>query len=466
MDKTKPIVIAKFGGSSLSSVERMLSCARLVLERPHVRLAIVSATGGATDRLLCIADHAAKGEWSQSEELLGELYSIHFAMGESLASCSNGTLELEEIRKICEEANRLAHGIYLLRDASPKVLDQLLSVGERLSSLLFKKALERVGVSCDLCDMREILCTTEEYGKAEPLVDMLSFRASKLLKPHLLEGKLIVSQGFIGATLDGHTTTLGRGGSDYTASLLGEALGASHIEIWTDVSGISSADPRIVSDAQTIEEISFSEAAELATFGAKVLHPATLWPAIRNDIPVYIGNSLDPGAKGTWVRKEVKEYPDIRAIALRRRQTLLTVHSLSMFGRPGFLSKVFAALAKHNISVDLVTTSEVSVSLTIDGTQDWPQNVVEELQKFSEVKIERNLALLALVGNRATSTPGIARSIFKAVEENVRLICHGASSHNFCFLVDDSVSVGAICRLHEEFIGKEKTAEEMNLCRN
>ena len=447
------IAIAKFGGSSLETVSRMLRCAQIVVARPHIRLVVLSATGGTTDQLLQIACFASEGQWMEAQSLLKSIRSRHLQMAAEL-NCESVTSE--QILELFEEAGRLAHGMQLLKEASPRVLDQLLSIGERGSSLLFLAALRHEGASAEVLDARQVLCTSDNYGKAEPQIEAIAARGTDLLLPRLRQGELLVTQGFIGATPCGSTTTLGRGGSDYTAALLGEALGVSHIEIWTDVPGIASGDPRIIHSAVPIKEISFSEAAELATFGAKVLHPSTLWPAIRNNLPVFVGSSQEPEAEGTWIRREVEASPDVRAISVRRAQLLLTVHSLSMLRRPGFLARVFSVLAEHKISVDLVTTSEVRVSLTIDEPDRLDNKVLDALGSFAHVEVEKGLALVAVIGNRATSTPGIARSVFETIKNNVRLICHGASPHNLCFLVDDAVSVEVACRLHKELIEGER----------
>lgn len=451
MERQEALVIAKFGGSSLATSSHMLRCARIVQQRP-IHLLVLSATSGTTDRLLEIADLAAKGNWNAAKDLLMQLQSKHVEIAQDLDCKSKN---LEQIFVLCNEAENLAYEMYLLDKASSKMLDSLLSIGERLSTQLFQEALRQEGVACELIDIRPIMCTSDRFGKAEPLMDLIANQASKLLLPRLRQGQLLLTQGFIGSTENGETSTLGRGGSDYTAALLGQALGASHIEIWTDVPGIASADPRIIPEAHSINEISFAEAAELATFGAKVLHPSTLWPAICNNIAVYIGDSQNPQAMGTWVRREAKEYPDVRAITVRRSQILLSVHSLSMFGRPGFLAKVFSVLAEHDISVDLVTTSEVRVSLTIDEPEKLGQRVLDALRKFAHIKVEKDLALVAIVGNRLTSTPGFAQASFEAIKNNIRLICHGASPHNLCFLVKDSVSIETVRDLHREFIQRE-----------
>ena len=280
----------------------------------------------------------------------------------------------------------------------------------------------------------------------------------KLLK--LLEqnhGKQVyITQGFICRNAYGEVDNLQRGGSDYTAALLAEALHASRVDIWTDVPGIYTTDPRVVSAAKRIDEIAFAEAAEMATFGAKVLHPATLLPAVRSDIPVFVGSSKDPRAGGTLVCNKTENPPLFRALALRRNQTLLTLHSLNMLHSRGFLAEVFGILARHNISVDLITTSEVSVALTLDTTGSTStgdtlltQSLLMELSALCRVEVEEGLALVALIGNDLSKACGVGKEVFGVLEPfNIRMICYGASSHNLCFLVPGEDAEQVVQKLH------------------
>jgi aspartate kinase len=296
--------------------------------------------------------------------------------------------------------------------------------------------------------------TNSLYGKAVVNVEQLREQTKAVLETKLAS-KVIVTQGFIGQDALGKTTTLGRGGSDYSAALLAEALNAEKLAIWTDVVGIFTTDPRITSHARPIDEISFGEAAEMATFGAKILHPATLIPAMRHNIPVFVGSSKEPDKGGTLIKQQVKSNPTYRSIALRREQTLVTVKSPAMLHASGFLAEVFAILAKHALSVDLITTSEISVALTFDNPTGSTQAVitgavVQELEQLCEVTVEHGLSLVAVIGNKLDSTSGIGRRIFKNIDDvNVRMICHGASSNNLCFLVDEVDANKVVEKLHD-----------------
>jgi aspartate kinase len=268
---------------------------------------------------------------------------------------------------------------------------------------------------------------------------------------------VVITQGFIGSDDAGNTTTLGRGGSDYSAALIAEAVKAAGLEIWTDVPGIYTTDPRIAAKARPIPEISFSEASEMANFGAKILHPSTLLPALRHQIPVFVGSSKLPEQGGTWIKKEVASAPLFRALALRCNQTMVTLRSPNMFHTYGFLSEVFQILAKHKISVDLITTSEVSVSLTLDqtntagGAPELPEQAQRELEELCIVEVEQNLCLVALIGNNMSGCKGYTKKVFNALEDfNLRMICYGASPHNLCFLIRSSDSRRAVQKLHTD----------------
>ena len=269
--------------------------------------------------------------------------------------------------------------------------------------MLFAEALRQEGVRTHLLDARQVIRTDDVHGNADPDIKVIQKLCRSELDTLLDQGFVIVTQGFIGSTESGATTTLGKGGSDYTAALLAEALQAQQVYIWTDVCGIFSCDPRIIEQCHLIAEISFVEAAELATFGARILHPATLWPAIRCNIPVFIGSTFAPNKGGTWIRDRVQNSPKVRALAVRRNQTLVTVRSFRMFQTRGVLAELFDILSRHAISVDLVTTSEVSVALTLDNPERLSAEVIRELSAIAEIEIENELALIAVVGNDLTS---------------------------------------------------------------
>ena len=340
---------------------------------------------------------------------------------------------------------------------SPALTDELISHGEMMSSQIFIEILREQNASGTWVDVRTIVATNNHFGKAAPNDEQTQSNSGSILKPLIDRGELVITQGFIGREPSGKTTTLGRGGSDYSAALLAEVLNAKDVLIWTDVAGIYTTDPRIVPTAQRIDTMSFAEAAEMATFGAKVLHPATLLPAVRSNIPVYVGSSKAPEAGGTWVTRDPQPRPTFRAIALRRDQTLLTLSSLSMLHAQGFLANVFNILAKHKISVDTITTSEVSVALTLDktgsassGAELLSTELLDELRQYCSVKVDTGLSLVALIGNDLHTATGVAKGIFDTLEPyNVRMISYGASTNNICMLVQSEHADEVVRSLHK-----------------
>ncbi|MBN8445486.1 MAG: lysine-sensitive aspartokinase 3 [Gammaproteobacteria bacterium] len=441
---SEQIIVAKFGGTSVADFPAMSRCADIVLADPRIRLIVVSASSGVTNLLV---DITKQTEVSARFDLYAGIERITNAVLHALKEQAQVGAN---IKQLLIELTTLLQQPGAFSDAQK---DLIQSFGERLSSVLFAQVLAERGAMVSQFDVRRVMRTDSQFGKGEPQIEQIAANTSQYLLP-LLKQQLIVTQGFIGADPLGQTTTLGRGGSDYSAAILGEAVGAAVVQIWTDVVGIFTTDPRLTAEARCIPEISFDEAAEMATFGAKVLHPATLIPAMRRNIPVFVGSSREPQAGGTWISKEVDARPSYRAIALRKNQTLITVKSPAMLHAAGFLAKVFEILSQHKISVDLVTTSEISVALTLDdapgsafGTSIEP--ALAALKQFSEVTVEEGLSLIAVIGNHLHSTRGVTGSLFQALERiNMRLICHGASRHNLCFLVQDTEAAGVVKELH------------------
>jgi aspartate kinase len=447
--------VAKFGGTSMADATAMKRCASIVQSDPDKKVIVVSATAGTTNLL---TEFTLDITVEERMAIAGQIREKHLAICNEL---NHPDRVSDQVTELLDELAAIASRKQIM---TAMLKDEIYSFGERLSSTIFAQVLREVsGENAHWFDAREAIITDNNFGSAEPDIRKIAARSKEKVEP-LLKDARVVTQGFIGSEKNGATTTLGRGGSDYSAALFAEALDADVLEIWTDVTAIYTTDPRIVSDARPITEISFDEAAELSVFGAKVLHPATMVPAIRKNIRVYVGSSIYPDKPGTWIVKETKHKPVIRAISLRRKQTLLTVHSLDMLHRYGFLAKLFQVLSDHKISVDLVTTSEVSVALTLDsdihskGNQTLSDEILEELRTFSEVQIEENLSLIALVGNNLDATAGLSGPVFGSLEDiNVRLICHGASSHNLCFLVDEKKAEEVVRVLHDRFITQKST---------
>ena len=446
--------VAKFGGTSVANFEAMSRCAAIIENNPNTKLVVSSACSGVTNLLVELANGVQ--DQGRRQELMSQLTDIHHAILDQLAEPMSVEKEIHTILDNVASAAEAASF-----QSSAKLTDHLVACGELMSTHLFAQILQERGVSAVRFDIREVLRTNDAYGRAEPQLEQISQLAQEKLIP-LCQEHVVITQGFIGADDEGNTTTLGRGGSDYSAALIAESVLASGHKIWTDVPGIYTTDPRIAPKASPIPEISFSEASEMANFGAKILHPSTLVPALRHQIPVFVGSSKEPEKGGTWIRQQVESSPLFRALALRCNQTMVTLRSANMFHAYGFLAKVFEILAKHKISVDLITTSEISVSLTLDqtdtsgGAPELPEVVRKELEELCTVEVEHNLCLVALIGNNMSESKGYAKQVFSTLEDfNLRMICYGASPHNLCFLVHESVSRSAIQKLHQELFEQE-----------
>lgn len=440
--------VAKFGGTSVADHEAMLRCAQIIKSQVDTRVVVVSASAGVTNHLVTLAQQSLSAV--EQANILADIKTIQYNITQHLPVAEQQLNE--QIDAVLAVLAELAIQQNTLQTA--KIGDAILACGERMSSIIFAEVLRSIGVKGQAFDVRQVMRTNSLFGKAVVDIEALATNCQALLTP-LLQEHVIVTQGFIGEDGMGNTTTLGRGGSDYSAALIAEAIGGAGLAIWTDVVGIFTTDPRIASSARAIPEISFGEAAEMATFGAKILHPATLIPAMRSDIPVFVGSSREPEAGGTQIRQEVESKPTYRSIAVRKEQTLVTVKSPAMLHASGFLAQVFGILAKHELSVDLITTSEISVALTFDNPTGSTQAlltkaVVEELEQLCEVTVDHGLSLIAVVGNNLQATAGLGRDIFDKISDvNIRMICHGASANNLCFLVDEQKANHVVQTLHD-----------------
>ena len=439
---TSQFTVAKFGGTSVANFEAMHRCAQIIHDDNQVRIVVVSASAGVTNHLVTLTQQ--KADLAERKTLVKAVLDIQDAILEKLtldADLATGFSQtISEFEQLAE-----------LPALSAQQCDEMLSFGERLSSFLFTQVLRNLGVAADRFDVRQVLKTDNQFGKATPDVNATASAAEQHLLPQLAD-KVLVTQGFIGSDTYGQTTTLGRGGSDYSAALLAEAIGAQSVQIWTDVVGIFSTDPRLCKKASPIARLSFDEAAEMATFGAKVLHPATILPASRSGIAVFVGSSREPQAGGTWIEKETESKAGIRAVTQRKNQILLTILLAS-----GFLARIFTILSEFNISVDLVTTSEISVAITLDNAlsssrPELDQACLEELSEFCHVTVETNLTLVALIGSEIQLRQHEVNFMNVLKGFNIRLICHGASKHNLCFLVEQSESDNVVQSIHAQLL--------------
>ena len=438
----------KFGGTSVADAAAIENAARIVsAERAASNIVVVSAMSGVTDALL-----------AATPESVEPIFSRHLTTAEQLLHGSELERFNEFVKRAEADVRELLHTQNTFNRKS--VQDAVVSFGEILSSTLMAAVLNQRDRPARQVDARRCIITDEEHTSAAPLLGETFRRTENELRPLLESGVVPVLGGFIAATPDGVTTTLGRGGSDYTAALIGAALNVDEIQIWTDVTGVLTADPRVVPNAQTIARLSYSEAAELAYFGAKVLHPKTIQPAIENSIPVRICNSRLPHEPGTLVGPQSDtSRRTIKAIAHKTGVTIVQITSARMLGAYGFLRALFEVFERHRTVVDVVATSEVSVSLSLDEVNALPA-IVEELQQLGTVGIEKGRAIICVVGEGLRGTPGIAGRVFGTINDiTVSLISQGASSINFTFVIGEEHVKDTVIRLHEEFFNHEKAQE-------
>jgi aspartate kinase len=463
----KPTIM-KFGGTSVEGATAFKNAARIVMDRQALRpVVVVSAMAGFTDALidsvrlaLTVGGMESAANSTNSSSGLEKHFDRHLRVIEVLlskeASRMRDLVEQSrvEITKLLEAGAREVRKTEVSNDRKRRKFfeDAVTSYGERLSAAMLAAVLGENQVLATDVDARRCVITNEDHGCAAPLMEETFRRTQEQLHALIEQSCIPVLGGFIGSTLAGETTTLGRGGSDYTAALIGAALEAQEIQIWTDVPGVLTADPRLVPNARTVPHLSFEEAAELAYFGAKVLHPKTLHPAIERDIPVRICNSRAQESGSTLVVGETEKSPQtVKAIAHKTGVTTVQVTSTRMLGAYGFLRALFEVFAEHKTAVDVVTTSEVSVSLSLDDTTSLPA-IVTALEKLGTVSVEEKCAILCVVGEGLRTTPGIAARIFSTISDiNVSLISQGASRINLTFAVEESRVRETVARLHKEF---------------
>jgi aspartate kinase len=409
--------------------------------------------GETTDRLVDALERAARGEEEAAVQSLRALERGTAAVVREFFGPGAGEIE-SRIGENFAELDRMARAVAVLRSVPAASRDHFLAHGERISAAVVAAALKARGLPAFAVDSRQVIITDNHFGRARPDEAEIERRAREHLLPACARGEIPVAGGFFGATRQGETTTLGRGGSDWSAALLGAALGVSVVEIWTDVGGMMTADPRVVPEARIIETISFDEASELAYFGARVLHPLTLAPAIEKGIPVRIRNSREPDLPGTEVHATAPSGPSgARSIAYKKGIATVDIVTSRMLMASGFLRTLFEVFARHETPVDMVTTSEVSVSVTVDELSRLDK-IRKDLEELAQVEVVPGRALVCLVGQDLKFKPGIAARIFRAVERiNILMISQGASRRNVSFVVEEKDVEDAVRLLHREFFG-------------
>lgn len=456
MSQGKNIVVMKFGGTSVGSAARMEEVLAIALssrQKAKQPLIVLSAMSGVTNLLIEGAQAALARDLNKAKSVLEAIGSKHYEAIETLfggTSCAD--LLRSAVAEKLEELLVLYKGVSYLGELSKRSLDAISGFGELLSSKILAKLAQERGHKASWLDAREILITDDNFGKARPVWDKIETLSKEKILPCLENGDLVFTQGFIGRTAGGVSTTLGRGGSDYSASIFGVALDVSEIQIWTDVNGMMSADPRVVGSARVLPEVSFQEAAELAYFGAKVLHPLTIYPAVEKNIPVRILNTMNPEFPGTSIKAQVSdETALIRAVAAKKNITAIYLSSPTMLMSHGYLAKVFEIFDRHKIAVDLISTSEVSIALTIDSVSDLSL-LEKDLSAYADVQISKDVSIVSVVGRQFREQTGIAGRVFKALAKiPILMISGGASDINLSFVVPGAQSDQAVRSLHDEF---------------
>ena len=446
----------KFGGTSVGSAQRIADLVEIVSTyKEQNPIVVVSAMSGITNLLVEASEKACLGEYNAFYKCMDEVTQKHLQCLENLFDKNRDMLKPlnEYVLSHIKEVRNLLEGVAILKELTPRTSDLINSFGERISSYIVANAFISRGIPAQHVDSRDIMVTDNAFGSARPLIGKVKEKAQEILIPISESGKIPVMGGYIGRTTDGITSTLGRGGSDYTASIFGLAVQAKEIQIWTDVDGILTCDPRLIPHAKVLKKVSFNEASELAFFGAKVLHPSTIKPAVENNIPVKILNSFNPKFEGTLITNETDEAQKIKAIAFKKRVTVLSISSPKMLFGYGYMAKVFSVFERNKTSIDIVATSEVSVSMSLDST-DFLQDIISDLSEFAEVKVEKDLAIISIVGMNFSSQSGIASTIFSALKDvNIRMISFGASDINFTLVIDAKELDRSVKSLHKELFG-------------
>lgn len=451
------MIVLKFGGTSVKDAHWIGNTLKIAEERlDQAPLLVSSAMAGVTDTLIGIARASVEGQVATAQALLEELTSSHREALEQATS----SLDPDEagpwkarLEELLDDLAVLVEGMGLVHEASPRSRDALLAFGELLSTTIIAAAARARGIPATLLDSRELVLTSTDFGAARPDLAETTRRITSRVSPR--PGHLYIAQGFIGSTSDEVTTTLGRSGSDFSATIFGAALEAEQVEIWTDVDGIMTSDPRVVSSARTIPEISYSEAAELAYFGARVIHPATLVPAVERDIPVLVCNTHNPGGPKTRILRSPSR-AGLRAIAGRRGVTIITVFSSRMLNTWGFLSRMFRVFETNRVSVDLIATSEVSVSVSLD-LPDPPPALLQELAILGSVQVDRDKAVFSLVGEGMWKSPDRIRDVFDSVASvfsepaGVEMISLGSSETNLSLVIPQDQLDPVMKEIHRRF---------------
>jgi len=471
------MIVMKFGGTSVAdraAIERLIGIVRAARQaaiQPESAdwrgpVVVVSALGGATDRLLGVAAEAAAGDFEGAQEHVHALRDRHLQVAGVIATAAERDEVEQFIRREFAELERIAGALSVLREVTPRWLDAIAAAGEIVSSRIVSAALMSHGLAASWVDARTVMVTSKDHTSAAPLFAETDAALARRVDPLLAARRIPVVGGFVGATPDGVTTTLGRGGSDYSAAIIGAGLGASEIQIWTDVDGMLTADPRVVRDVRVVPHLSFAEASELAYFGAKVLHPATIQPAVAKNIPVRILNSMRPqDAMGTLItRDRPAGSGPLTAVASKKNVTVVDITSTRMLMAHGFLKRIFEVFEQHRTSVDVVTTSEVSVSVTLDDARRVPE-IMAALADVADVTCEDRMAIICAVGEGLQTDPTFVSHLLEAVGGiPIRMVSQAAARRNVTLVINEADLEPALARVHARFFTDEAEGQRCVSC--
>lgn len=442
----------KFGGTSVANFEAISRTVSIVESKLSQKpVVVVSALSKVTDLLYRIADQASLCNQDEVNNLLGELRTRHISLARELMADSRAMCEeaCARVNAICDSLDSFVSAVCSLGELSDRSKAKIISNGEYLSSTIICFTMNARGIATNFVDARKFMITSEDYLKGEPQTSEIIARTPEVINEAFKGVSAVITQGFVGATLKGGQTVLGRGGSDYSASLIGMAMDAERIEIWTDVDGVRTADPRVVANTKSLSKISFEEAAEMAHFGAKVLHPLTIEPAVKKNIPIYVLNSMNPAGEGTAILQNEYIEDGVKSVSFKENITLINIFSTRMINTSGFLKRVFEIFSENKVSVDLISTSEANISLTVDSSQKM-EKVISELTEFADVDVHDDKSQVSIIGKNIVNLSGLLRQTMASLQNcKIYMISQGATYVNISFVVDRSAMKTVVTEVHK-----------------
>lgn len=448
----------KFGGTSVAGPEAIARTIGIIASKTDKRpVVVVSAMARITDLLYLIAEKAEERDSETAKSLLSELRSRHISTAESLLAGNAGLMlpAVSRVNEICDGLDHFVEAVCALGELSDRSKAVIVSTGELLSSAIICYAMNARGIRTAWVDAREMMVTEGETMKGEPRADLICELVPKTVNAAFDANDAVITQGFISRSTDGHTTVLGRGGSDYTASLIAMALEADAVEIWTDVDGVLTADPRKVQGARKLDIISFEEAAEMANLGAKVLHPLTIEPAVKSNIPIYVLNSMNPYGSGTLIVGNGDIKDGVKSVSFKENIKVINIFSAKMIDASGFLSKIFDIFSQNKVSVDLISTTEASISVTCDASTKNIDNVTRELSEFAEVFVDEDKSQISVIGQNLVNINGLMERIFGSLQDyKIYMVSQGASYINVSVVVDRAVLDEAVNSIHQSLFSQ------------